>query len=84
MISELKKLPILTKTAPLATELAQNLHARRALYAALLFHDMAKGTGGGHATKGAAIARRMCPKMGLSAAETETVCWLVESKHTNT
>ena len=68
----------LAQTAPLATELAQNLRARRALYAALLFHDMAKGTGGGHATKGAAIARRMCPKMGLSAAETETVCWLVE------
>lgn len=64
--------------AALATELAQHLPARRALFAAILFHDMAKGTGGGHAVKGAAIARRMCPKMGLSDAETETAAWLVE------
>ena len=68
----------LADEAPLATELAQNLPARRALFAAILFHDMAKGTGGGHAVKGAAIARRMCPKMGLSDAETETAAWLVE------
>lgn len=68
----------LADDAPLATDLAQNLPARRALFAAILFHDMAKGTGGGHAVKGAAIARRMCPKMGLSDAETETAAWLVE------
>jgi len=68
----------LTAEAPLATELAQHLPARRALFAAILFHDMAKGTGGGHAVKGAAIARRMCPKMGLSDAEAETAAWLVE------
>lgn len=64
--------------APLATELAQHLPARRALFTAMLFHDMAKGTGGGHAAKGAAIVRRMGPKMGLSDAETETAAWLVE------
>lgn len=65
-------------TAPLATQLIADLPARRALFAAILFHDMAKGTGGGHAEKGAAIARRMCPKMGLTDDETETAAWLVE------
>ncbi len=64
--------------APVSTILFGQIHSRRALYMAMLFHDMAKGTGGEHAIKGAAIARRMCPKFGLDAAETETAAWLVE------
>jgi len=64
--------------APVSTQLFGQIHSRRALYFAMLFHDMAKGTGGEHATKGAAIARRMCPKFGLDPAEKETAAWLVE------
>lgn len=64
--------------APVSTELFGQIHNRRALYIATLFHDMAKGTGGEHAIKGAEIARRMCPKLGLDAAETDTAAWLVE------
>jgi len=64
--------------APVSTQLFGQIHSRRALYFAMLFHDMAKGTGGEHAIKGAAIARRMCPKFGLDPAETETAAWLVE------
>lgn len=64
--------------APVSTVLFGQIYSRRTLYMAMLFHDMAKGTGGEHAIKGAAIARRMCPKLGLDAAETETAAWLVE------
>lgn len=65
--------------APVSTVLFGQIHFRRALYIAMLFHDMGKGTGGEHAAKGAAIARRLCPKMGMDDAETETAAWLVEN-----
>jgi [protein-PII] uridylyltransferase len=68
----------LQREAPVSTQLFGQIHSRRALYFAMLFHDMAKGTGGAHAAKGAEIARRMCPKFGLDPAETETAAWLVE------
>lgn len=64
--------------APVSTELFTHIHFRRALYIAMLFHDMAKGTGGQHAAKGAVITRRMAPKLGLAPDETETAAWLVE------
>ncbi|MBV2142297.1 [protein-PII] uridylyltransferase [Falsochrobactrum sp. TDYN1] len=50
---------------------------RNLLYVALLLHDIAKGRPEDHSVAGARIARRLCPRFGLSAAETETVEWLV-------
>lgn len=52
--------------------------SRRALYVAMFFHDIAKGTGGTHAEKGAGIVSRYAPLLGLSAEEGETAAWLVE------
>jgi [protein-PII] uridylyltransferase len=52
---------------------------REALYVAVLLHDIAKGRPDDHSEVGARIARRLCPHMGLSAADTETVAWLVEN-----
>ncbi len=69
----------LAETAALATSLFPKIHSRRALYAAMFLHDIAKGTGGEHSKKGAEIAKRLCPLLGLSAEETETVIWLVEN-----
>jgi [protein-PII] uridylyltransferase len=43
----------------------------------VLLHDIAKGRGGDHSELGADIAMALCPRLGLSAAETETVAWLV-------
>jgi [protein-PII] uridylyltransferase len=62
---------------PLATELAATVVSRRALYLAVLLHDVAKGRGGDHSVLGEGIAQRLGPRLGLSAEETETVAWLV-------
>ena len=47
------------------------------LYMAVLLHDIAKGRGGDHSVLGAEVALKLCPRLGLTAAETETVAWLV-------
>ncbi|MDX3898995.1 MAG: [protein-PII] uridylyltransferase [Sphingobium sp.] len=62
---------------PLASELMGKLISRRVLYVAVLLHDIAKGRGGDHSLLGADIALSLCPRLGLTAAETETVAWLV-------
>ena len=62
---------------PLATALFRQLASRRALYVAVLLHDIAKGRGGDHSVLGADIALKLCPRLGLDAGETETVAWLV-------
>jgi [protein-PII] uridylyltransferase len=54
------------------------LRDRVALYVALFLHDVAKGRPEDHSVAGARIARRLCPRLGLSAAQTETVAWLIE------
>ena len=63
--------------APLASELIHEVHSRRALYVAVLLHDIAKGRGGDHSILGADVAGEVCPKLGLSDEETETVIWLI-------
>ncbi len=67
----------LGQVAPIASELVHNLQSRRALYAAMLLHDIAKGRGGDHSELGADIALEVGPALGMSAEETETVSWLV-------
>ncbi len=47
------------------------------LFVATLLHDIAKGRGGDHSKLGAEVAMNLCPRLGLSEAETETVAWLV-------
>ena len=51
---------------------------RTLLYIALFLHDIAKGRIEDHSIAGARVARRFCPRLGLSAADTDTVAWLVE------
>jgi len=50
---------------------------RKVLYLALLFHDIGKGRDEDHSVLGAQIARRVCPRLGLKQADTDTVEWLV-------
>ncbi|ESY66646.1 MULTISPECIES: [protein-PII] uridylyltransferase [Mesorhizobium] len=68
------------KVHPLSHSLMPGLKkSREALYVAVLLHDIAKGRPEDHSEAGARIARRICPHMGLSPADTETVAWLVEN-----
>ncbi|MBC2667085.1 [protein-PII] uridylyltransferase [Novosphingobium flavum] len=62
---------------PLATQIIHQVNSRRALYASVLFHDIAKGRKGDHSVLGAELALRVCPRLGLDPAETELVSWLV-------
>jgi len=63
---------------PLANQIFPTIQNRRALYVAVFLHDIAKGRPEDHSVAGAAIARKLGPRFGLSDAETETVAWLVE------
>ena len=67
----------LREIAPVASGLVPDLQSRRALYVAMMLHDIAKGRGGDHSTLGAEIALDVGPALGLKAEETETVSWLV-------
>ncbi len=65
---------------PLSNELFHKIQPenRAVLYVALFLHDVAKGRPEDHSTAGARLARRLCPRLGLTAAQTETVAWLIE------
>lgn len=67
----------LSEDHPLASEVIHSIQSRRALYVAVLMHDIAKGRGGDHSEIGARLALKLGPRLGLSAEETETVSWLV-------
>jgi [protein-PII] uridylyltransferase len=68
------------KETPLAHELFQKLQPgnRAVLYVTLFLHDIAKGRIEDHSIAGARVARRLCPRFGFSAADTETIAWLIE------
>jgi [protein-PII] uridylyltransferase len=68
----------LAEDHPLAAAIFKQISSRRTLYTAVLLHDIAKGRGGDHSELGAEIALKLCPRLGLDAAETETVAWLVQ------
>lgn len=62
---------------PLSSAIVHQIASRRVLYVAVLLHDIAKGRGGDHSELGAGVALNLCPRLGLTPAETETVAWLV-------
>ncbi|HEX6958103.1 MAG TPA: [protein-PII] uridylyltransferase [Ferrovibrio sp.] len=62
---------------PLCVHVIEEVLSRRVLYVAVLLHDIAKGRGGDHSVLGEKVAMKLGPRFGLSAAETETVAWLV-------
>lgn len=66
-----------TQDMPVSSKVLRQIHSRRALYVALLLHDIAKGRGGDHSIIGADVANQLCPRLGLTEEETDTVSWLV-------
>ena len=69
----------LKEQLPIASEVIHKIQSRRALYVAVMLHDIAKGRGGDHSNIGADIALDLCPRLGLTPEETESVSWLVRS-----
>jgi [protein-PII] uridylyltransferase len=65
--------------SPLANELIHKIlpEHRKVLYVALFLHDIAKGRPEDHSIAGARVAKRFCPRLGFSAAETELAAWLI-------
>ncbi|MEA2840296.1 MAG: [protein-PII] uridylyltransferase [Methylobacteriaceae bacterium] len=63
---------------PLTNEIMPSITNRTSLYIALFLHDIAKGRRQDHSSAGADVARRLCPRFGLSEAETDTVVWLIQ------
>ncbi|MDJ0641279.1 MAG: [protein-PII] uridylyltransferase [Erythrobacter sp.] len=68
---------LLKKDHPRATRQIHRVSSRRALFVAVLLHDIAKGRGGDHSILGAEVAHQLCPRFGLDDKETELVAWLV-------
>lgn len=67
----------LKEDQPVAAEAIRHVQSRRALYVAILLHDIAKGRGGDHSELGAEIGAKLGPRLGLTPEETESVVWLV-------
>jgi [protein-PII] uridylyltransferase len=63
---------------PLSNRIVHTIQNRRALYVATFLHDIAKGRPEDHSIAGAQIARKLGPRFGLDAAETDTAAWLIE------
>ena len=63
---------------PLISKLLPHIPNRPALYVAAFLHDIAKGRPEDHSIAGAGVARRLCPRLGLDAADCDRVAWLIE------
>jgi [protein-PII] uridylyltransferase len=64
---------------PVVSKILEGGVNRKVLYTALLLHDIGKGRPEDHSVLGAQIARRVAPRLGLGAEESETVEWLVRN-----
>ncbi len=76
LLSEIER-GLLKKDHPRATKQIHKVASRRALFVAVLLHDIAKGRGGDHSVLGAEVAYELCPRFGLDEKETDLVAWLV-------
>ena len=63
---------------PLASRLLPEIEDYAVLSVACFLHDIAKGRPEDHSVAGAEEARSLCPRLGLSQRQTETVAWLIE------
>jgi len=64
---------------PLTSEIVHKIAHRTELYLAAFLHDIAKGRPTDHSKTGAEVARKLCPRLGLSPANAERVAWLAEN-----
>ncbi len=62
----------------LVEEILPTIVNRKVLYLGLFLHDIAKGRKEDHSRAGMEVARALCPRLGFTPGETESVAWLVE------
>ncbi len=64
----------------LASDLMRKIQPehRAVIYVTTLLHDIAKGRPEDHSIAGAKVARRLCPRLGFNAADTELIAWLIQ------
>jgi len=62
----------------LVAEILPTIVNRKVLYLGLLLHDIAKGRKEDHSIAGMKTALTLCPRLGFTPGETQTVAWLVE------
>src|SRR3546814_17962868 len=62
---------------PISTAIIQQISSPRALYVAVLLHDIANGRGAATSDLGAEVAPQLCPRLELAEEQTETVHRLV-------
>jgi [protein-PII] uridylyltransferase len=67
----------LQEELPIASSILVEGINRKVIYVALLLHDIGKGRPEDHSILGAKIARKVAPRLGLTAEEVETIEWLV-------
>ena len=63
---------------PLAAKIMPGIEDRQSLFVAVLLHDVAKGRQEDHSIAGARVARKLCPRLGMTPKQTELVAWLIE------
>ncbi len=63
---------------PLSSEFIHKISHRTELYLAAFLHDIAKGRPTDHSKTGADVARKLCPRLGLSPGNTDRVASLVD------
>ena len=68
----------LASELPLSTSIFKSIQNRRALFVAAFLHDIGKGRKEDHSIVGARIARKICPRLGLTPAESDLIVWLIE------
>ena len=66
-----------THEYPFCSQLISEFDKPWLLYIAALFHDIAKGRGGGHSELGAFDALEFCDEHGLAEEDAELIVWLV-------
>ena len=63
--------------APVTSNEILKIKSYKALFVAMLLHDIAKGLKGDHSENGAVIASDVCIRLGLNIEDTKMVKWLV-------
>ena len=63
---------------PLSSEFVHKISHRTELYLAAFLHDIAKGRPTDHSKTGAEVARKLCPRFGLTPGNTDRVASLVD------